>query len=392
MSLLTIFACCTCLGTILHAQQDLEKFDDLYAKMRYRDTCGQRGNDTVTRGHELLDNLQKLVGAELKPRFSGTVGMVGNEAGENVSAKIDVKITSDIGEYPLQFDLAVGISTILDKDGLKESISDVDVSLDYHPLDDLWLEVFGAAAGASNTFLGIDRRYTAGSGVILNWYFPWMLDPGEEGLAGIGNDQPAFDSAIGAYDKILKVGLKPPETKALSHIWNGARLSNQKRNAILRLALLAGFYGEIEHVIVNDEVPWSVSEQGTLRKFDTIVTYDFGNRYRLLWYLRPTIVFRPIEAILIRAESYIQFPASPSQAEEAPSVNGTVADKTDIQFDSKITLGVTVKKDTKIELGYQHISDRLPRMVVIKDGLDNDVLVEAPNQFSKVTVGVRFDF
>ncbi len=26
-------------------------------------------------------------------------------------------------------------------------------------------------------------------------------------------------------------------------------------------------------------------------------------------------------------------------------------------------------------------------MVVVKDGLDNDVLVEAPNQFSRVTVG-----
>ena len=54
-------------------QQDLDKLEDIYPKLRYRDTTGKSTDPKLTAGVKLLDNLRKLVAAELKPKFSCSV-------------------------------------------------------------------------------------------------------------------------------------------------------------------------------------------------------------------------------------------------------------------------------------------------------------------------------
>ncbi|MEL6924441.1 MAG: hypothetical protein AAFO94_10375 [Bacteroidota bacterium] len=139
-------------------------------------------------------------------RMNGSAGFTfsGNESELSNLYRVGVTGSMDGGAYPYEVDFSINVQTTIQNGNFQESLSDIDVSFDFHPIipdefkkkekklkdgtvitrvpDGLWMESYVFLKRFNNNFLGIQQRYEAGAGFVLNLYSTGLTEKGKTNL------------------------------------------------------------------------------------------------------------------------------------------------------------------------------------------------------------------
>jgi hypothetical protein len=97
---------------------------------------------------------------------------------ENDLFKVQVAASIKRGNYPVEVDFSASFQGVIQNGTFQEDVSDIDISMDIHPLTPrsyqksygLWFENYSFLKRFKNNFIGIDQRYEIGTGVVFNHY------------------------------------------------------------------------------------------------------------------------------------------------------------------------------------------------------------------------------
>jgi len=128
-----------------------------------------------------IKNLRKFYRQEID--LNGTVGVSFNsDFSENIeNTRIGTNFEIDKGVFPIEADFSASFQTIFQENLVQQRVSDIDVSIDYHPFKKSPVfETYAYANRYADSFLGFDQRFEVGSGFIFNWYTGKFTDKGKD--------------------------------------------------------------------------------------------------------------------------------------------------------------------------------------------------------------------
>ncbi|WP_040250856.1 hypothetical protein [Psychroserpens mesophilus] len=119
-----------------------------------------------------IDYLNFLKKVERLKKLKGAIefGFNGSEVDNSNLYTIVTGMEANFGGYPLEIEAKTNIQTQITNGAFDENLSSLDISMDYHPFNDLTHETYVFVMRTKNKFLGIDQRYEIGGGYIFNFY------------------------------------------------------------------------------------------------------------------------------------------------------------------------------------------------------------------------------
>ncbi|WP_435412912.1 hypothetical protein [Psychroserpens mesophilus] len=119
-----------------------------------------------------IDYLNFLKKVERLKKLKGAIefGFNGSEVDNSNLYTIVTGMEASFGGYPLEIEAKTNIQTQITNGAFDENLSSLDISMDYHPFNNLTHETYVFVMRTKNKFLGIDQRYEIGGGYIFNFY------------------------------------------------------------------------------------------------------------------------------------------------------------------------------------------------------------------------------
>ncbi len=123
-------------------------------------------------------------------RLKGSIefGFVGNEVDNSNLYTINTGMKANYGGYPLEVEATTNIQTQVTNGKFEENLSSLDISMDYHPFNNLTHETYVFVMRTKNKFLGINQRYEIGGGYVFNFYSGKEVDGKGKSLTSKGKD------------------------------------------------------------------------------------------------------------------------------------------------------------------------------------------------------------
>jgi hypothetical protein len=365
-----------------------------------------KGESNLTANEKLeLDTLwnalkfyRKFEQQETKLNGKAKFGFTGNESDLNNIFKINGGVEIDNGIYPFELDLKSNFQTLIRNGNFQENVSDIDISFDYHSKtgNGLFLESFVFLKRFSNTYLGIDQRYDAGAGIILNLFSTKKLtDKGIKNQKELdklpeyklvnGNIWKCYDDACGKITASNKSQFKlsDGEIKYLERMRYNYDRANKKKYSKWRLALLAGIYYENEKAKLEQELLFNGVE--------TFFTADFEATNKLRWELRPTLVYKPDDVFTIKIYPYLKYPLT--QRLDIVKFNETIQDeRVDKFYDIQTSIEAKITKNVAITIKYRYLKDFAPKREYKINANNEPVLIVGQEVNSFYNINFSFGF
>lgn len=324
--------------------------------------------------------------------FDGNENDVTNLYRFGVSGKIDK------GAYPSELDFSVNVQTTVQNGEFQENISDIDVSLDFHPLrpsvdseqDGLWLENYVFIKRFSNNFLGIDQRYDSGAGFVFNLFSKNKLTP--TGISNksqlkntpnykiYGDDlQRCLDSC---YVKKSVLGITVSESASIVNTRERYLRSNIKKYSKFRIALLVGIYYELEKAIAANEINFN--------NVDTLLSQTFETTNILRWEVRPSLTWKPNDKYKLKIYPFFKMPFGKGQSIVR---QGDLEDRRyDYFLDLMASFSILVEPNFSIALNYRMLYDNAPKRRFLAQEDGSFVLLSGQMRHSSYGVSFNFGF
>ena len=347
--------------------------------------------------NQLLDFLNQFLNQELKLNGSGFFSFGGNESDLNNLFRMGVGASIDKGLYPFELDFSTGIQTIVQNGVFQENLSDIDISLDFHPIipkieaksDGLWLENYVFIKRFNDAFLGIEQRYEVGGGFTFNFFNSKLTKSGSNNEKSL-NSKPTYnvygDDLIRCLQSCFKtkniLSLTAAETETISYTRERYLRANKKKYSKLRLAMLVGLHYEIEKANAQNIV--------RLNDRDTLLLRSFDATNRLRWQVRPTIKWQPKDGYTFRLYPYFKFPLGSMY--DTVSENGNEDKRFDYFLDLHSSINIRVEKNFGINIFYRLLYDNAPKRAFIKQEDATYVLLEGQTKHSAFGVSLNFGF
>lgn len=333
--------------------------------------------------------------------FNGNVNfsLLGNDAAFHENFTVAGGLSMDQGIYPYELDANVNFQSNFDKGKLAETVSNIDLSFDFHPAvgNGLFLENFVFLSRFSNTYVGIEQRYEAGGGIILNSYSSTLTESGDikvkklEELLTYGNNEKIKRCndkmcAILNRDTLAqkKLKLNNADFKHLDKIRRDYLRRNRKLFAKVRIALLIGLYYEIEKAKVEVKRNFNSVK-------DSLFTRQFDATNKLRFELRPTLVYKPSDRFTVFLYPYFKLPVE-QLYDKVVHDSQTSDSRIDAVFELKSGITANVTKNITIGLVYNRFFDYAPKRYYEMNNKDEAVLIEGQqfHNYYEMKVGFKF--
>ena len=347
--------------------------------------------------NQLLSFLNNFLNSEHKLNGSANFNFAGNENDVTSLFKIGVGASIDHGLYPYELDLSTNIQTVIQNGTFQENISDVDISFDFHPItpgvdaknDGLWLENYVMVKRFNDGFLGIEQRYEAGFGVILNWFSNKLTNNGTANATSL-DAKPTYnvhgDDLVrcleSCYNKKSILNLSAAETGTLSYTRERFKRGNKKKFSKLRLALLAGVYYEIEQARAQNTILFN----GKDSTFNEL--FDATNKLRLA--IRPTLSWKPKDGYTLKIYPYFKLPVG--------NIYDTVREgnledrRIDYFLDIQTSFKINIESNFAISIFYRLLYDNAPKRKYLQQNDGSFVLLSGQERHSNFGVSLNFGF
>lgn len=342
-----------------------------------------------------LDFYRKFEQRETRLNGRAAFGFTGNASDLNQIFKIHAGVSIDKGLYPLELDLKSNYQTVIKNGVFEENVSDIDISMDYHPRvgNGLFLETFVFLKRFNNTYLGIDQRFEAGTGVIFNLYSTENLTPtgakNRNNLSKLRKYQLVDGSLWKCYHACTNIGslgkykLSTDQIQAIDSKRYDYDKANKKKYAKWRIALLVGVYYEnekarLERQILFNEVP-------------TVFNTAFNTTNKLRWELRPTIVYKPDDIFTFRLYPYFKFPLT--QVYDIVRYDEQTFDKRLDQFyDIQASMSMRIHRNIAVGIRYRYLRDLAPKRMYLLDANNLPTLIIGQEYNNYYNIDFSFGF
>lgn len=352
-----------------------------------------------------INELQKLVDfyhdfTETERKLNGKAGFqfAGNDSSLDDLFKIGVSGKIDKGAYPYEMDFSMNVQTTIQNGSFQENLSDIDVSVDFHPWvphgnekgdDGLWLENYVFIKRFNNNFLGIEQRYEAGAGFIFNHYSKKLTKKGKinrEGLNKIPKTDVHAKSLSMCLDScyiaqnLLKIDTT--DAKIITKTRDNYIRSNIKKYSRLRIAMLVGFYYELEKAIAKDSILFNGERQ--------LVSQSFDATNKLRWELRPTLVWQPKDGLQFKVYPYFKLPIGQTNAriEEGDLKSSEY----DFFLDWMNSIEYSLDGNLTVSLNYRLFYDNAPKRRFLEQNDGSFVLLSGQKRHSNFGIKLEFKF
>lgn len=303
---------------------------------------------------------------ETKLNGKSTFGFSGNESELNNIFKINAGVQIDKGIYPYELDLKSNFQTLINNGEFQENVSDIDISLDYHPKvgNGLVLETYVFLSRFNNTYLGIEQRYEAGTGFVINFFTTRHLTSTGQSNKRNLDKLPDYKLVQGnvwkCYNEVCHrvsgdqntFSVTEDEIAFLDDIRYNYDKANKKKYAKLRLALLAGIYYENEKA--------RIEQQLMLNNGDSLYVEEFDATNKLRWELRPTLVLRPTDIFTIKLYPYFKLPLR-KWMDVVRFDENTVDERIDMFYDFQASITTKVTENISVNVNYRYLKDFAPK-------------------------------
>jgi hypothetical protein len=241
-----------------------------------------------------------------------------------------------------------------EKNEIEEDISSLFLSVDRH-VSGPQFEMFGFLSRTTDDFLSIDQRYETGIGAVVNY---WEAKKTREGAKRDGKLEAGSDW-MNCFDTIQAFAEDKSKSSAAAirgdELDKALRVAGKvllKEHSVFRAAFLMGVFGEVEQAAIDT---FAVNDQGWRLEF------------------RPTLQFRPVQAIRLRADLYFKygirgFAEPDSLIDEIIQEYGVFTDlgadlRTRLELSASIEL-----KGVELTLTYEGVRDHIPPFAISEDG------------------------
>ncbi len=335
---------------------------------------------------------------EKKPNGKVGFGFTGNESDLRDIFKIAAGIEMEYGIYPLELDIKFDFQAVTSNGELEENVSDIDISLDYHPKlgNGLALETYTFVTRFNNTYLSIDHRWEAGAGVIFNFFSTGHLTSNgrdiEEKLSALPEYKVQGDRLWSCYDNACRImnasdggdyGLTADDIKHISDVRYDYDKVNKKNNSKLRLAMLIGIHYENEKARLE-----------TLTKFNSVpVNYDidFDETNKLRWQIRPTLVYKPDDIFTFKFYPYFKFPLT-DRIDVVRYDENVFDERVDKFYDIQASLIAKITPKISFGIRYRYMKDFAPKRTYFPDINRVPVLIIGQETNSFYNIDFSYDF
>lgn len=347
--------------------------------------------------NQLLQFLNTFLNQELKLNGRGSFNFGGNESDLNNLFRIGVGASIDKGLYPFELDFSTGIQTIVQNGVFQENLSDIDISVDFHPIipkidaknDGLWLENYVFVKRFNDAFLGIEQRYEVGGGFTFNFFNSNLTKSGKDNETAL-NSKPTYnvygEDLIRCMESCFKtkniLSLTSSETETISNTRERYLRANKKKYSKLRLAMLVGLNYEIEKAQAQNIV--------RLNGRDTLLQRSFDATNRLRWQIRPTIKWQPKDGYTFRLYPYLKLPLG--NMYDTVIEDGNMDKRFDYFLDLHSSFDIAIEKNFSIRIFYRLLYDNAPKRAFIKQEEATYVLLEGQTKHSAFGVSLNFGF
>lgn len=361
-------------------------------KEYYRDSL------EVVEMQQLLKFYKNYLNKEHSLKGSAGFSFSGNENDINNLYRIGVIGRIKKGAYPNEFDFNLNVQTTIQNGTFQESLSDIDVSYDFHPLipkvnsknDGLWLENYVFIKRFNNNFLGIQQRYETGAGVIFNFYSKnHLTEKGKKNVKAL-QQIPQYDIYNGDLKRCLNecylkksvLGITESEIETIVNTRERYFRSNIKKESKLRLALLIGLYYELEEAFAQN-----IFYDG---QQDSLISIPFKATNKLRWEIRPSIVWQPKSNYRFKIYPYFKLPFG--NGYDIVSHDDLIDRRYDYFMDLITSLEILVEKNISINIHYRLLYDNTPKRLYLQNSLGNYVLFSGQKRNAQFGLSIHYNF
>ena len=394
-----------CINSVCYSQNSDAAFTKVYqrinsVKMLEMDKSSpnySKDSLEVIEINQLLTFLNNFLNSEHKLNGTANFNFSGNESDATNLFKIGVGASIDHGLYPYELDLSTNIQTVIQNGTFQENISDVDISFDFHPItpavdaknDGLWLENYVLVKRFNDGFLGIEQRYEAGFGIILNWYSNKLTNTGITNAASL-DAKPTYNvhgedlvrCLESCYNKKSILNLSASESGTISYTRERFKRGNKKKYSKLRLALLAGVYYEIEQARAQNTILFN----GKDSTFNEL--FDATNKLRLE--IRPTFSLKPKDGYTLKIYPYFKLPLGKTYDIVRA---GNLEDKRiDYFVDIQTSFKMRVETNFAISIFYRLLYDNAPKRKYLQQSDGSFTLLSGQERHSNFGISLNFSF
>lgn len=363
---------------------------------------------TINEFWSTIDFLREKEQEQKSLKGSTKFSLNGDQSGNDKLYRYGAGINFTRGNYPSKLTLASEIGMTLNNGTVREDVSSLHISYDYHPTnwnrhwvrDSLRIQEYIFVDRYSDNFLGIDQRYELGCGLIVASWSKRLTEKG--GSESKRLNQFIFDPAD--YDaSILKECVRKcyeidtlsmpswGDIEILKNAQNRARTALKKEYSTLRVGFLLGAFFETEKITIKDTLETSTGDK-------QFISQSLTATQKLKWEVRPTIVWQLSDRFALSIRPYFKFGLPGRWYSNVRSETG---DRFDKKVDSRVDVQSSIRikfssgEDFQssllgIELSYRYLYDNAPGRVFIRQpgSTDKMLLVKAQNTHHIV----RFSF
>jgi len=344
---------------------------------------------------KVLKFYRKIEQSETKLNGKAKFGFTGNESDLNNIFRINAGVEIDNGLYPFELDLKSNFQTLIKNGVFEENLSDIDISFDYHPKvgNGLFFETFVFLTRFNNTYLGIDQRYEAGTGIILNLFSTKKLTPkgvdNRDELEKLPEYKIVNDNLWKCFDQCTNIGefknykLNEEQLDYLEQKRYAYDKANKKKYSKWRLALLAAIYHENEKA--------KLERRMLFNSIDSLFTAEFNATNKLRWELRPTLVYKPDDIFTIKFYPYFKFPLT-QRLDIVKFDNNTFDERVDKFYDIQTSIGAKVTKNISVTIRYRYLKDFAPKRKYELNANNEPILIlgQQVNRFYNIDFSFGF--
>ncbi len=382
----------------------MEIVDKIYPRVEKINFINQIQNDSISileKQKDFINYLSFIKNIEKKKKLKGSIafGFTGNEAENSSLFIINTGMEVNYGIYPLEIEAKTNIQTQVSNGKFEENLSSLEISMDYHPFDNLTSEAYSFIIRTKNTFLGINQRYEIGGGYIFNVYSKTTHEKGQKLVEKSEKWKQKYSKKnldeLG-ITKCLKSYCKKEKLLSSTDVNEIFRVKEDHENLIKKLyskhraALLLGINYEIEKTqdsltLFNENniaILKNNFEATSLFRFVIAPKYELrGDRFK--WFTTSyfkTALLKPVDGIYTNENILTN-----------PTPNTILTDKKlDYWIDLKtsFTFGITNKLSFIASLNY--IYDNAPKRQFYEDNSGIFKIAKAENRFTGINFNLKY--
>lgn len=288
--------------------KEATKLDEIFTQLKIVQTKIENFAADKKTIASYLANIKKMkaAGAELsKPSISIETGFNGDTAGDSSIYNLAIGAVLDYTSYPNEFRFQASSKVQSQDKKMNENVTNLLVNYDHYILP--WLEIYGFAQRFSDTYMSIQQRYDIGTGFKLECNLPASRQAKDK--------ISEYDSICQSLEDFGKAKLRSLGTdedrkklddniRDLVQIAKKYKESYKKKYTSMELSLAFSIFAGMEQADLEVMVPEKVNDEIIMNTKKISLEAD----QRLMFSVRPKVIFRPLEHVTFRGYIYIKYP------------------------------------------------------------------------------------